>query len=137
MSELTVTAAVENIETVTDFVNEALQQHHCPTKALIQIDVAIDELFGNIAKYAYGANSGEVTIRLEVSDDPKMVTVTFTDQGMPYDPLSAAEPDVTLCAQDRPIGGLGIYLVKKSMDQVSYRHEDGRNILSIKKYIGG
>lgn len=137
MNELTVTAAVENIEKVTEFVNEALERLHCPTKALMQIDIAIDELFGNIAKYAYGVNSGDVTVSVESSDDLRAVTITFADGGIAYDPLSAAEPDVTLCAEDRPIGGLGIYMVKKSMDEVSYRYENGKNVLSIKKYIGG
>lgn len=135
MKELTVDAAIENIETVTNFINEELEQLNCPMKAQIQIDVAIDELFGNIARYAYNPETGKATVRIEVDQAPLSVVITFIDHGKPFDPLSAATPDITLSAEERSIGGLGIFLVKKSMDLVEYEFENGHNILKIKKNL--
>lgn len=135
MRELTVDATIENIEKVTDFVNEELEKLDCPMKAQIQIDVAIDELFGNIAHYAYNPNVGPATIRVEVVEDPMAVVLTFIDHGIPYDPLAKEDPDIKLSAEERKIGGLGIYMVKKSMDEITYEYKDGQNILRIKKNI--
>ena len=104
MKELTVAATVENIETVTDFVNEQLEALDCPMKAQMQIDIAIDELFGNIAHYAYNPEIGQATVRVEVVEDPLSVVITFIDNGVPYDPLAKADPDTTLSAEERDIG---------------------------------
>ena len=136
MKELTIAATVENIETVTDFVNEQLESLDCPMKAQMQIDIAIDELFGNIAHYAYNPEIGEATVRVEVVENPLSVVITFIDNGVPYDPLKNDDPDTTLSAEERDIGGLGIYMVKKSMDNITYEYKDGQNILKIKKNIG-
>ncbi len=136
MKELTVDAAVENIEVVTDFVNEELEKLDCPVKARRQIDVAIDELFGNIARYAYSPDVGKATVRFSVEEDPLEVTITFIDNGIPFNPLEKSNPDTHLSAEERPIGGLGIFLVKKSMDLVEYEYKNGQNILKIKKNIG-
>lgn len=135
MKEMTLAATLENIEAVTAFVDEQLEALNCPLKAQMQIDIAIDELFGNIAQYAYTTEVGEVTVRVEVIEDPMSVVITFIDGGVPYDPLSAADPDITLSADERAIGGLGIFMVKKSMDDVTYRYENGSNILSIRKNL--
>ncbi|MBQ3154350.1 MAG: ATP-binding protein [Clostridia bacterium] len=135
MKELTIAATVENIETVTDFVNEQLESLDCPPKAQMQIDIAIDELFGNIAHYAYNPEIGSATVRVEVTEDPLAVVITFIDNGVPYDPLAKEDPDITLSAEERGIGGLGIYMVKKTMDEITYEYKDGQNILSIKKKI--
>ena len=135
MKEMTIAATVENIGAVTDFVNEQLEALDCLMKAQMQIDIAIDELFGNIAHYAYNPDVGEATVRVEVIDEPLSVVITFIDGGVPYDPLAAADPDITLSAEERAIGGLGIFMVRKSMDDVSYRYENGRNILSIRKNL--
>lgn len=135
MKELTIAATVENIETVTDFVNEQLEALDCPMKAQMQIDIAIDELFGNIAHYAYNPQVGQATVRVEVIEEPLGVTVTFIDNGTPYDPLKNDDPDTTLSAEEREIGGLGIYMVKKSMDEITYEYKDGQNILKIKKNL--
>ena len=135
MKELTVEAKTTNIEAVTDFVNEQLEALDCPMKAQMQIDIAIDELFGNIAHYAYNPEIGKATVRVEVTEDPLAVVITFIDNGVPYDPLAKADPDTTLSAEEREIGGLGIYMVKKSMDDITYEYKDGQNILTIKKKI--
>ncbi len=135
MKELTVEALVENIDRVTDFVNEELDAADCPPKAQMQIDVAIDEIFSNIAYYAYAPQTGPVTVRVEVEQAPRAARITFIDQGKPYDPLSAREPDITLSAEERKVGGLGIFLVKKTMDEVRYEYADGRNVLTLRKEL--
>lgn len=133
MKELTIPATVENIEKVTEFVNSQLEEINCPIKAKMQIDIAIDELFGNIAHYAYKPETGPATVRVEVTEAPISVIVTFIDHGIPYDPLKKDDPDVTLSAEERTIGGLGIFMVKKTMDEITYEYKDGQNILSIRK----
>ena len=135
MKELTLAATVENIKTVTEFVNAQLELMDCPIKAQMQIDIAIDELFGNIAHYAYNTEVGSATVRVEVSEAPLAVIITFIDNGVPYDPLGKDDPDITLSAEEREIGGLGIYMVKQSMDEITYEYKDGQNILKIKKNI--
>ena len=135
MKELIIDATVENIKKVTEFVDEQLEKLECPIKAQMQIDIAIDELFGNIAHYAYHPEVGSAAVRVEVTEKPLAVVITFIDNGTPYDPLAAREPDTTLSAEEREIGGLGIYMVRKSMDDISYEYREGKNILKIKKSI--
>lgn len=133
MKELTLPATIENIEKVTDFVNEQLEEIECPMKAQMQIDIAIDELFGNIAHYAYNPETGPATVCVEVTEEPISVVITFIDHGVPYDPLKKDDPDITLSAEERAIGGLGVFMVKKTMDEISYEYKDGKNILRIRK----
>lgn len=137
MKEIVVDAVVESIPVVTEFVDEELEKYECSMKAQMQIDIAIDELFSNIANYAYAESDGKkvATVQVEVKKDPLSVIITFIDSGVPYDPLKQTDPDVTLSADERQIGGLGIFLVKKSMDLVEYEYKDGQNILSITKEI--
>lgn len=135
MNEMTIDATLENIPQVTQFVDEQLEALDCPMRAQMQIDVAIDELFSNIARYAYNPEVGAATVRIEIEPDPISVIITFIDHGMPYDPLKTEDPDTTLSADDRKIGGLGIFLVKKTMDDITYEYKDGQNILTIKKKL--
>ena len=135
MKKITVDAAVENIEAVTEFVTEELERLDCPLKAQTQIAIAIDELFGNIARYAYSPDIGKATVFLEVEDDPLSVIITFVDNGKPFNPLMQTDPDIHLSADEREIGGLGIFLVKKTMNLVEYEYRDGQNILRIKKNL--
>ena len=135
MKELTLQAITANIPQVTAFIDEQLEAADCPMKAQMQIDVAIDELFGNIAHYAYAPDTGNATVRFELDEALRMATITFLDSGVPFDPLAKMDPDVSSPAHERQIGGLGIFLVKKTMDAISYRYENGQNILSIQKKI--
>ena len=135
MKEIKLAATVENIEVVTDFVNEQLEAFDCSMKVQMQIDIAIDEIFGNIAQYAYAPEVGDATVRVEVTEEPLTAVITFIDSGVPYDPLAKADPNITLSADERDIGGLGIFMVKKSMDDVAYEYKDGQNILTIKKNL--
>lgn len=133
MNEITLIASKENISKVTEFVETKLEEYDCSVKALMQINIAIDELFGNIANYAYNPGVGEATVRVEVETEPLSVIITFMDDGIPYDPLQKEDPNVLLSAEEREIGGLGIFLVKKSMDEITYEYKDGKNILKIRK----
>ena len=133
MKELELEAKVENLSEVVRFVDEQLEAADCPMKIQMQIDIAVEEIFVNIANYAYAPEIGTATVRVEVLGDPPAVDITFIDKGIPYDPLAKADPDVTLSAEERQIGGLGIFMVKKSMDDVKYAYLDGHNILTIKK----
>ncbi len=129
MKEISLEAKVENLDEVIAFIDAELEGADCPMKKQMQIDVAVEEIFVNIASYAYGDGTGDATISMEI--DGSTATITFVDSGMEYDPLKKEDPDVTLSAEERQIGGLGIFIVKKSMDDVKYRYEDGKNILTI------
>ena len=133
MNGLELEARAENLPKVLAFVDGELEQRDCPMKTQMQIDIAVEELFVNIANYAYHPEIGWASVMVEVLDDPLSVSVTFMDSGEPYDPLAKADPDTTLSAEERQIGGLGIYMVKKSMDEIAYEYKDGHNILTIKK----
>ena len=135
MKELTIGARTDNLDQVIAFVDESLEAADCSMKAQMQIDVAVEEIFVNSAQYAYAPAEGEAVIRLDTEKDPGAVTITFIDSGVPFNPLAVEEPDVTLSAKDRKVGGLGIFMVKRSMDDVAYEYADNKNILTIKKNI--
>ena len=135
MKELTIEAKVENLHQVLAFVDEYLESLDCPMKIQMQIDVAVEEIFVNVASYAYTPSTGSVTLQLESEPSPLSVSITFIDSGVPYNPLAKKDPDVSLSAEERSIGGLGIYMVKKSMDEVLYRYENGENVLTIRKKL--
>ena len=134
-NELELEAVDENLAQVQTFVDERLEAADCPPKAQMQIGVAVEEIFVNIAHYAYAPDKGRAAVRVEVSDDPVTVSITFIDQGMPYDPLARADPDVSLPVSERDVGGLGVFLTKQLMDDVTYSYRDGRNILTLKKKL--
>ena len=135
MNELTLAATVENLDTVMGFVEEHLEEYGCPMKTMMQVSLAVEEIYVNIAHYAYTPEIGPATIQVEVHEDPLEVLITFMDKGKPYDPLAKADPDITLSAEDRDIGGLGIFLVKQTMDDVHYEYSNGSNILKISKRL--
>ena len=133
MKEFTIDAVTENLGKVIAFVGEQLEAVDCPMKTQMQIEVAVEELFVNIANYAYAPKIGTAAIRTEITADT--AEITFIDSGVQYDPLAKPDPDVSLPASQRQIGGLGIYMVKKSMDDMRYEYKDGRNILTIVKKL--
>ena len=135
MKEITVDATIENMDTVTAFVDDFLDQIACPMKSRIQINIVIDEIFGNICHYAYKDSVGAVTVRVESGNTPKAVFLTFTDNGIPYNPLDTEDPDITLSSEERKIGGLGIYLVKKNMDEMKYEYLNQQNRLWMEKRL--
>ena len=135
MAEKTFDAAVDQLDEVLAFVTDQLDQLDCPPKHRIQIEVAVEELFVNIANYAYVPREGSATIRMESQPEAGTVAITFIDRGIPYNPVAKPDPDVTLSAAERKIGGLGIYMVKKSMDTMTYERLDGQNVLTITKTV--
>lgn len=137
MRELEIEAKTENLPEVLAFVDEQLEAADCSMKIQMQIDIAVEEIFVNIAHYAYSTETGSATVRVEIMGEPPAVDITFIDGGVPYDPLAKADPDITLSAEEREIGGLGIFMVKKSMDDVVYKYLDGHNILTLKKGLVG
>lgn len=124
-------ATVENLDSVLEYVEDILGENGVSPKICITMAIAVEELFVNIAHYAYGENTGDAEVVCECNDNK--IYVTFTDSGIEFNPLLRPDPDVTLSAQDRSIGGLGIYMTKKSMDDMIYKREDGKNILTIVK----
>ena len=135
LRELMLDATVENIRAVTSFVDETLEQADCPRDTRRQLNIVIDEVFSNIARYAYGSALGTATVKVGLEEDTRTLTLIFQDGGMPYDPLAAKDPDTSLSAEDRPFGGLGILLVKKLMDEKTYAYQDGQNVLTLKKKL--
>ena len=134
-NELEIEAADENLEEVLAFIEEKLEAFGCPPKKLMQIRLASEEIFVNIAHYAYAPDKGKAKVRVEVTEDPVTVSITFIDKGVPYDPLAKEDPNIHLDADERQIGGLGIFLVKQTMDDVNYEYKDGQNILTLKKSL--
>ncbi len=135
MNSITVPAEEDRLYEVTEFVDEQLAAYDCSPKMLMQIEIAIEEIFINIASYAYNPIVGETEVSCEVLQDPLRVVIQFLDGGKPFDPLAKEDPDRSEEAIDEREGGLGIYMVKESMDDVSYTFEDGKNILTIQKKL--
>jgi sigma-B regulation protein RsbU (phosphoserine phosphatase) len=130
---LTLDATIPNWETVSAFLEEKLDKMDAPMKTASQVMLAVEELYANVASYAYEGGTGKVTVRVTPSESGNGVAVKLTDSGIPYDPLQKEDPDIGLDAADRPIGGLGVFLVKKTMDDVAYERKDGKNTVVITK----
>lgn len=134
MAMTTLLATDENIHAVNDFIHAQLPDG-CSPKVLNQLDLAVEEIYINIAHYAYAPHVDSVEITCIVAGTPPVVTVTFKDHGKQFDPLAKSDPDITLSAAERDIGGLGIFLTKQFMDSVSYAYADGQNILTFSKTL--
>ncbi len=135
MRELIIEADRMNLPEVQTFIDEQLEEAGCPMLTQTTIDIAVEELFVNIASYAYGEENGNAVVQVTVHQEPLAVEITFIDNGKQYDPLAKSDPDITLSAKERKKGGLGIFMVKNTMDNVSYEYKDGKNILTIKKNL--
>lgn len=132
MKRLLLDATDDNLSVAMSYLGELLDID-CSPRARMHLEVAFEEIFVNIAHYAYGNKTGQVEILFDRTDDD--LKITFIDSGKPYDPLAKPDPDTTLSAELRQIGGLGIFLVKKYMDDVSYEYRDGKNIFSMIKKL--
>lgn len=135
MKSIVVSAADEDPKAVVDFVKGELVEHNCPDKALYQIEVAIEEVLVNIVSYAGLSAEEGVEIRCEVLDDPLRVVLQFLDEGVPFDPLAKSDPDISPEGLMEREGGLGIFMVKQMMDEVSYSYENGKNTLTVLKHL--
>jgi sigma-B regulation protein RsbU (phosphoserine phosphatase) len=135
MTNKTFPAKTESLPDVLGFVEETLEGFECPMKIQTAICVAIEEVFVNVAHYAYPQSDGDMTLYIGFDAETRSVTFRMTDKGIPFDPLKKPDPDVTLSAEERVIGGLGIFIAKKTMDSLSYSYENGENILTMTKKI--
>ena len=135
MKSITVDARIENLGKVTDFLNKELDAINCDEKTKYKIDIAVDEIFSNIANYAYKPVDGKATVGFDDKGENRQVEIIFEDTGRPYNPLEKEDPNVNLPIEEREIGGLGILIVKKSMDEVLYEYKDKKNILTLRKKI--
>ncbi|MDR3013638.1 MAG: ATP-binding protein [Chitinispirillales bacterium] len=134
MEELNRDAKTENLDAVLDFVAKKLENVDCTIEERHQIAIAVEEIFVNIAYYAYRPETGGVTVRVVAGGGGELV-IEFEDSGKPYNPLEAKTPDITLGVDEREVGGLGVFMVKKLMDSVAYRRERDKNILTIRKKL--
>ena len=135
MKEKVFSAIKDSLAEVMAFTEECLESFGCPMKSLMAISVVVEEIFVNIASYAYGEGIGNAAISFAFDENERLVTLVVTDEGIEFNPLEKEEPDITLSAAQRDIGGLGIFITKKTMDTVSYRYENGKNILTMTKKI--
>ena len=128
-------AKTESLTDVLAFIEQILEKYECSMKIQTAICVAIEEMFVNVAHYAYGNTQGDVKFDVSFEEKTRNITFRMSDKGVPFDPLKKPEPDITLSLEEREIGGLGIFITKKTMDQVSYAYENGENILTMIKKI--
>ena len=133
MSTLTIDAVTKNLPKVLEFIRTYLEQGSCPSATQMQIELAVEEVFVNIANYAYGSTIGSANICCTLTKHPSGVCITISDRGCEFNPLLHKETDLTLPARERSIGGLGIFLVKKNMDEVTYKRKENCNVLTFKK----
>lgn len=137
MKEFIVEADIKKLDAVHAFIQDSIEGYDCPMAIQFQLEVAVEEIYVNIAYYAYPNTVGITTLRTDVQEGEKgpVLTIEILDQGKPYNPLEHADPDVGLALEDRETGGLGIYMVKNSMDALAYRYEDNTNIFTVKKHL--
>ena len=131
--ELIIEAVVDNLNAVNLFVHKSIEQFEISKRTLMQLDLVVEEIFVNIANYAYAPNTGLVKILLNMETEPLSISLTFIDSGIPYNPLEQSDPDISLSIDDRQIGGLGIFLTKNFVDDISYQFVNGQNVLRITK----
>ena len=135
MTNRTFKAQTDALSDILGFVDEMLEAYGCPMKIQMAVCVAIEELFVNVARYAYEGGEGTVSLGIDFDQGTQTLTFRMSDQGVPFDPLGAPDPDITLSAEEREIGGLGIFITKKTMDTIEYTYENGENILIMTKKI--
>lgn len=135
MKKIVLDALVQNLNLLNDFVHRELKDNSVSLKTQNQIDLAVEEIFVNIASYAYGNQLGKVDVSIQTDKNPLRVTIIFTDSGVSFNPLAKEDPDVTLGANERSIGGLGIFLTKKYMDSVDYCRKEDKNIFTMVKNL--
>ena len=135
MTYQTFPAKVEALSDVLGFVDRVLESYECPMKIQTAICVAIEEVFVNVAHYAYGGGDGDMTLGIGFDAESRDITFRMTDKGTPFDPLQKPDPNITLSAEEREIGGLGIFIAKKTMNTLTYAYENGENILTMIKKI--
>lgn len=126
-------AVIGDLSAATEYLEAEMEKRACPAKVAMQMAIVLDEIFSNIVKYAYPDGPGPIVFEIEETEPAHTLVLTFTDEGLPYDPLCAEDPDINRDIEERVPGGLGIYLVKNMMDDMTYTYADGKNILRLFK----
>ena len=135
MTSRTFGAKTEELSDILGFVDLMLEKYGCSMKIQTAVSVAMEEVFVNVARYAYRDGEGDVTLGIGFDKESRTITFCMRDRGVPFDPLKRPDPDITLPAEEREIGGLGIFITKKTMDSVEYVYENGKNVLTMIKKI--
>lgn len=134
MKEITVKSNSDNLSNIITILNENLEKYNISLKSKMQLELAIEEIFVNIVNYAY-EDEDDVKIIFKINEDPLEITIRFIDNGISFNPLTVQQPDLELSSEEREIGGLGLFLVKKNVDDIYYEYKDNYNILTIKKVL--
>lgn len=133
--EKTFPADTAVLDDVLSFTEDQLERASCPPALTMSLTMAIEEMFVNVAHYAYPDGGGNVQLSIAFAPDSHVITFQLTDSGIPFDPLAQPAPDLSIPAEERPIGGLGIYIMLKVMDAVQYERIEGHNILTMQKTL--
>lgn len=134
-SQIELQADLEGLKNVYELIDQVLEGTGCLKRDRDFLKIAADEIYSNIIYYAYPGRSGKAWISMEYEEKKRLITIRFKDRGIPYDPLKQPDPDTGLSAEERRVGGLGIYIVKKGMDQAAYEYKNGYNVLTVRKYL--
>lgn len=137
MKKIHVPARIESWKLVCDEIFSELRQWECGEETMERIGIAVEELFTNIVSYAYQKPGGQVMVEITVKDSPSRAVIRLTDEGREYDPFARPDPDFKIPFEERPIGGLGIYMVKKFMDRTVYERQNGCNVVTVEKCLNG
>lgn len=135
MKEIIVPAKIEELANIQGLIESDLEDYECGMKSMMQVSIAVEEIFVNIASYAYGTEDGVTKILYEFREEPSRIYMEFHDTGKKFNPLEKEDTDTSLPIEDKQIGGLGILMVKKSMDVMEYLYEKSTNILMIEKNL--
>ena len=132
MNQIAIKSNEDNLDFVLSKFDEALEDYNLPVKFKLQLELVLEELFINICNYAF-EDEGEIIIQHFVEDNPLRIIINFIDEGVPFNPLEKEMPDLSLSAEDRELGGLGLTIVRKNVDFIEYHYENNKNILTIQK----
>jgi len=128
-------ALTSNVDEMIEPIVQSLNDLNVDKKVIYKIHLCLEELLANVASYAYYPKQGEVEVSHEIKQDPRHIVIQIVDSGKPFNPLEVNEPDLDASLEDRQVGGLGLFIVKKTMDEIAYQREDNKNILIVKKNI--
>ncbi|KZX10305.1 ATP-binding protein [Methanobrevibacter curvatus] len=137
MEKIVVPGKVEYLSQVQEFINSKLKYYELLPKFQMQLELVIEEIFINIVKYAHMEDSSEnkIVIYSLFDEESSVLTIKFVDKGIPFNPLKEEDPDLNADIENRKIGGLGLFLVKKNTDELEYKYKKGKNILTFKKSL--
>ena len=135
MKKITLNSDKENLTVLNDFMNDYLKDYEISHKIIIQLELAVEEIFVNICSYAFDSANENICVCFDVLQNPLTLQITFEDSGKPYNPLMRSDPDITLDAEKRKVGGLGVFIVKQVMDDCDYKFENSKNIFTVKKRL--